>query len=164
VYDWSRPSWPNPDDHRADGFKITVLASSTNTAFHNNAIQQPISGFIGYTGNSCAGISMRDNTYYSAEADPPTIWSKGWFEISGSVSWSTWMSQTGETGATRQQVAYPDPNRTIDTYMASLGLSGGYDAFMSRARQQSKDNWDPRFTAAAVNNYVRAGFGIRVRY
>jgi hypothetical protein len=60
----------------------------------------------------------------------------------------------------KQKILYLDPNRTIDTYMASLGLSGGYDAFMARADQQSKDNWDPRFTAAAVNNYIRAGFGM----
>jgi hypothetical protein len=26
------------------------------------------------------------------------------------------------------------------------------------ARAQSKDNWDNRLMAAAVNNYIRAGF------
>jgi hypothetical protein len=54
----------------------------------------------------------------------------------------------------------PYPSRTIETYDSDvLGGPGTLDHFMSLARAQSKDNWNPSLTANAVNNYVRAGFG-----
>jgi hypothetical protein len=31
-------------------------------------------------------------------------------------------------------------------------------AFIAAARNQSKSNWDPRYTADAVNSYIEAGF------
>ncbi|MHB8660883.1 MAG: peptidoglycan-binding protein [Minisyncoccota bacterium] len=165
VYDWTNPAWPSLTDHRADGFSIAIATSSTGTSFYNNIVQQPVSGFLGWTSNcnsNATGISLRSNTYWSAEIDPPTVWSKGWFETScgNAVSWDTWMVQTGETGAIKQLVTFPDPNRTIETYMTSLGMTPTYDAFIQRALAQTIDNWDSRFTAATVNNYIRAGFGI----
>jgi hypothetical protein len=56
---------------------------------------------------------------------------------------------------------YPDPNRTVGTYNASLGGSPTLLGFLAEARKQSKDNWRPQYTAEAVNIYIRAGFGIR---
>jgi len=53
----------------------------------------------------------------------------------------------------------PDPNRTIETYDKSLGGPGTLAHFLTLARAQSKDNWNPALTAAAVNAYIRAGFG-----
>src|SRR5262249_34544607 len=32
--------------------------------------------------------------------------------------------------------------------------------FIAAARGQSKDNWNPQLMAAAVNDYIRAGFGV----
>lgn len=58
------------------------------------------------------------------------------------------------------QKPYKDPNRSISTYMSSLGMTATYEAFIQKADMQSKDNWDPRFTANAVNNYIRDGFEI----
>ena len=57
---------------------------------------------------------------------------------------------------------FPDPNRTVGTYYDSLVGSSGHTSFdfIAAARRQSKDNWDPRLMAAAVNDYIRAGFGI----
>ena len=46
------------------------------------------------------------------------------------------------------------------TYWAHLGNSGGFNAFMQRAREQSRATWDPRITAAAMNDYIREGFGL----
>jgi len=56
-------------------------------------------------------------------------------------------------------MSYPDPNRTIGTYNASLGGPATLEAFMAQARLQSKDNWRSQYTANAVNDYVRVGFG-----
>ena len=51
-----------------------------------------------------------------------------------------------------------DPNRTISTYMASLGENTTYELFISKAVGQSKYNWSSSYTANAVNQYIRAGF------
>jgi hypothetical protein len=59
-----------------------------------------------------------------------------------------------------QRVTFPDPGRTVPSYMGTLSLPASTEAFMLEARQQSKDRWRAEFTAAAVNDYLRAGFGM----
>ena len=55
---------------------------------------------------------------------------------------------------------YLDPNRSVGSYMASLGGNATLDAFLAAARNQSKSNWNPQYTADAVNSYIQAGFNI----
>jgi hypothetical protein len=58
--------------------------------------------------------------------------------------------------------AYPDPTRTIERYDNEvLGgpMPGTLTHFLGLAAQQSKQNWDPRLTASAINTWIRAGFG-----
>ena len=57
---------------------------------------------------------------------------------------------------------FPNPGRTVGTYYDSIVGSSGHKSFdfIAAARGQSKDNWNPALTAAAVNDYIRAGFGI----
>lgn len=55
---------------------------------------------------------------------------------------------------------YTDPNRSVATYMVSLGLGTSLDDFAALAIAQSEGNWDSRFTALAVQNYVREGFDL----
>lgn len=167
IYDWSRPTWPTATDHRADGLYIKIATSTlpAEVSVYNNIIQQIYSGFIGLTSNidtASSSVLRQNNTYWSAEANSAVVWSKGWFEFFGehAVTWDMWMTRTGETGAVNQLVGFTDPNRSIETYMTSLGVTPTYEAFMVKARQQSKDNWDPRFTASVVNNYIRAGFDL----
>jgi hypothetical protein len=35
-----------------------------------------------------------------------------------------------------------------------------FEAFLAAAREQSRSNWRPELTAAAVNDYIREGFGV----
>jgi hypothetical protein len=44
--------------------------------------------------------------------------------------------------------------------MRALGRSGSVAEFMQEARQQSRNNWRPEFTAVVVNDWVRQGFGV----
>ena len=74
---------------------------------------------------------------------------------------SDWLTATGETNALVQQVPFVDPNRTIATYMASLGQQASYQAFIDQALMQSKYDWDEAYTARAVNAYIRAGFQVQ---
>lgn len=61
-----------------------------------------------------------------------------------------------ETGAT---VSYPDPDRDLADYQASLGESASFAAFIVEARRQRRGYWRRAYTAIAVGDYVRAGFG-----
>lgn len=53
---------------------------------------------------------------------------------------------------------YADPTRTVGSYYASIGGTNDPVAFATAIRVQCKDNWNPTFTADAVNDYIRAGF------
>jgi len=53
---------------------------------------------------------------------------------------------------------FSDPTRSVDTYHAELGRSASLEAFLDEARRQSRDAWNPAYTADAVNSYIRAGF------
>lgn len=71
---------------------------------------------------------------------------------------SQWMAASGETGVVNATVSFVDPNRTAGTYNASMGGTATLDGFLAQARLQSSRNWRPAYTAAALNDYIRAGF------
>ncbi len=50
-----------------------------------------------------------------------------------------------------------DPNRTLDTYAASIG-KGNAASFISAEMLLSDQNWQNQLTAAAADSYVDAGF------
>lgn len=161
FYNWTRPDWSSSTDHRAYGFSLSANETSTNSYFRNNIVQQPDSGFVGSSGNSAAGLNLTGNRYYSVEPDPPPIWSQGWFDIGGAVNTTYWISQTNETNVSLEQVNFVDPSRNIESYMASLGETATYDAFIEKALNQSRFNWNPNYTAYVVNDYIRDGFTIQ---
>lgn len=158
VYDWAKPVWPDPMDQRSFGFRINCAAGTTGVEIFDNILQQPGGGFLMGSSNDAAGAVLHDNIYYSAAPDPPDVWSRGWFSLGSSVSMTDWLAATGETAATAEQVVFGDPDRTIQTYAASLGLEATYEAFITEALLQSKYNWRPELTAAAVNAYIQTGF------
>jgi hypothetical protein len=54
---------------------------------------------------------------------------------------------------------YPDPGRTVADYNASLGGEASFEAFINTVRNRGLQEWDERYTADAVNDYIREGFG-----
>lgn len=54
---------------------------------------------------------------------------------------------------------YPDPTRTLGSYNQTLGGDKSFDAFMNVVLNRPLGTWDKRYTADAINNYIRAGFG-----
>ncbi len=103
-----------------------------------------------------AGFVLRGNTYFSSRP------AGEWFSVDGDAcDLNAWVQKTGEKDAVNRRIAYPDPDRTTETYMASLGKPGTFAAFLVAVRDQRKGHWDPALTAAAVNDYVRAGFGMK---
>lgn len=68
--------------------------------------------------------------------------------------------QVGNNDVELSASSYLEPNRSIETYMASLGQPATFDAFLAQAKLQSKTNWRPVYTAGIINDYFREGFEI----
>ncbi|MDB5171467.1 MAG: hypothetical protein JWN51_240 [Phycisphaerales bacterium] len=73
------------------------------------------------------------------------------------VSFKQWTGADSKGGFSAQ-AAYVDPARTIESYDAAVGGPALAADFLAHARTQSKQNWQPSYTAASVIGYVRAGF------
>ena len=89
--------------------------------------------------------------------------SSGWMLDDSDLSLSAFSTAVGDTTSTFEQHSFPDPTRSIETYMAILGETATIDAFIVKARAQDRYNWDTRFTAETTNAWIRAGFGMGQR-
>jgi hypothetical protein len=81
-----------------------------------------------------------------------------WFNPGGTLA--AWKALVRDTTSVAFQPNFPDPNRDIASYHASIGGAASLASFMTEARKQSKQNWRVEYTAKAVHNYIRAGFGL----
>ncbi|MFO0831781.1 MAG: hypothetical protein U0637_08035 [Phycisphaerales bacterium] len=149
VYDWKGANGT------AVAFRVQA-GQPTNATHRDNVFVQPRGGRCVQAGVATPGGQWSDNAYYST--DPSN---SGWFRFQTSpLTPAEWATRTGDTTAQMSQVSFPDPERTVGTYMASLGMEPTLDAFLREARKQSRTNWRPEFTAQAVNQYIREGFGM----
>jgi hypothetical protein len=55
--------------------------------------------------------------------------------------------------------AYGSPTMTEATAKLAARRYHAFITFIQRAKQNRKGAWDSRWTAEAVNNYIREGFG-----
>lgn len=55
---------------------------------------------------------------------------------------------------------FDHPERTVASYNKTVGGAEANWQFVERARGQSRQDWDKRFTARAAVNYIRDGFGM----
>jgi len=101
------------------------------------------------------GINFNGNTYYSSL--PEHQWFRHEFSL---IGFNQWLALSQESGASNTQIQYLDPDRNISSYHASIGGEASLEAFLSEAKKQSRFNWRSEYAAPAVNNYIRAGFGI----
>jgi hypothetical protein len=83
-----------------------------------------------------------------------------WMRAGSNLSLGQWKTIVHDLSSVGQQFNFPDPTRTIASYHASIGGFPALENFMIQARQQSRSYWRPQYTAAAVNDYIRAGFGL----
>jgi hypothetical protein len=135
------------------------LAQTVNVQLHNNKIQNWADAYplvSHYDGTSTSGVISADNQFYSSGL-PESVWMR---ENGANESLTTWKAHVGDTTSSGTQDTFPNPNRTIATYHASIGGAPTLEAFLAEARMQSKANWRSQYTAAAVRNYIRAGFGL----
>jgi hypothetical protein len=161
VYDWVTSDTTSPNDRRSCALYMNVVSTSVNVDIHDNSFQQPNKGFAACAEISPLGVTFNSNSFFSTSPDSAATWNNGWFQILGNAAASaTWFTQFADSGASLSAVSYPDPDRSVETYMDSIGETPTYDAFISEAMQQSRTNWRTEFTADTVNDYIRAGFNM----
>jgi len=130
---------------------------SQNIVFKDNLIQLPgitITSGVAYAGWDCRSeYSFSGNKYYAGN---------DLFYTNGvSTDYAGWVSWIGETGSSWAQQTFTDPTRDIDTYMTYIGETPAtIDGFIAKCREQDRFSWDSRFTAAVVNDWIRAGFDL----
>ena len=138
-------------------FILSQVSRLRNITIASNQLQFPglQTRLIRADAASPAECTFKDNVYFTGR-DPSQ-----WFSIGRQErSFDAWTAEMGETGAARGEIPFPDPSRTVETYNASLGGEATFEAFLTEVKKQSKTNWRPQYTASAVNDYVRAGFGL----
>ena len=146
VYDWGGPArfaGPSPG-------KFDVLLEKNR--FQNEVTKDPLVQHEPAVG--AAGVRSVQNSFHSI-ADP-----KAWMQIGGTMSFTDWRQRVQDTTSSAERASFPDSSRTIASYHASIGGEASLGAFMVEARKQSKANWRPQYTARAVGDYIRAGFGL----
>jgi hypothetical protein len=153
VYDWTLPDGTTYEG--SIGLMIGPAAGSNNITVRNNDFQGPRGGFLvalsGITASVFGPVTFTGNRYYTTNLAPHQIYY--------TTTYPQWEGDSGETGASYGALSYPDPERCVGTYMAAMGAPATLGTFAALARRQSRTNWSDRFTAAAVNDYIRAGFG-----
>lgn len=150
----------NTHDNIVFNWSGTVQFAGSNLAnltFNGNDVQVPNTNWVVEHQNSgtTGAVTAGDNRYHTGAADHQWVLIQGGFQ-----SLANWLSMIGDNTSTASQVSYPDPNRNLGTYNASLGGSNSHQAFMAEARNQSRSNWREEYTAEAVIAYIRAGFGL----
>jgi hypothetical protein len=152
IYNWMSG---NPSGQKSAAMRVGHRTEPLDRSFvlRNNVLVQPNGGPLVHSTASRPGGTWSGNTYYSASPNDHAL------VVENFVNKQTWIGATQDATARTQAPNFPDASRSIETYMQSLGLSGGLNEFMMEARKQTHSNWRPEFTAQAVNAYMREGFG-----
>ncbi len=77
------------------------------------------------------------------------------------LNWEEWDLKSPEMGALWAKPGvqeWKDPGRSLGSYHKSIGGAGSSEAFVKAIRQISFLDWDERYLASAINEYIRAGF------
>lgn len=56
--------------------------------------------------------------------------------------------------------AWTDPDRSVATYMSAVGGTRSLTDFLNKARSRNLNDWDSRYSALPVINYIRDGFNL----
>jgi hypothetical protein len=162
--------WPHDNTIRNNIFYRTsgIVVGGTNTGwenagsnvFENNAwLGRASSNAVSGRGVSdvSGGLVLRGNTFYT---DRPDVFAGG--SIDASILNATVQNNTVLPTAAATWMA---PQRTLKTYTADVlalqvSSTDGMPEFFQRATQMRKGKWYEEYTARAVVNYIREGFGV----
>lgn len=154
VYDWRGPvHW------------MPFTTRMTGVVLRNNDFQYPTRGegagrvaIMAMSTSHVENLTSANNRFFSAEP------ASRWFSVDGrAADLKRWRQAVGDNSSTAVEVIYPDPDRTVTSYLDELEKrrrgTSTYEQFVGRLLRQGRHNWNPRLTAAAINDYLREGFG-----
>ena len=134
-------------------FLINSSAILNALEVKNNYFErQGSTNFMVCSASALSGISFSKNYYYSSS--PST------FNVNSVTCNPSQWALAFESDAQFTKKTLPDETRTVETYMTSIGETATLDAFYAKCRLQDRYNWDAKYTADAVNKWIRAGFCI----
>jgi len=143
-------------DGKGHGFFVSnEFQEVENVKIHDNDFQMVYGSYEivrHRTSTGFDGFTYADNRYYSTRSEDE------WF-FQGNLS--DWVETSGEIGAQAVEIEYPDPDRNLKTYNQMLGGASSTDDFMLEALNQKRGYWREEYTADAVNDYIREGFGVQ---
>jgi hypothetical protein len=141
-------------------FLVAPRVSWSGNHVTNNTIQDSNLGaaMVSHQGSFTA-VSYSGNTYSPSNANNFALIASAPGTSSTQVTYQQWVSQSGETGSKVASPGFPHPEFNLDTYVAKLNPSWTVSNFYTAIRTQSKLNWHSEYMSAAINNYIRAGFG-----
>ncbi len=135
--------------------QVSAVAGHQGMVVSGNTFADPDQGscLVDHSG-PFTGYTYQGNRYFSSAAP------SSWFCRSGAGSLAAWKTESGEGDASAlSELAFPAPDRTVETYAATLGLGSTLQGFLDAALAQTRLNYDARLGAPAINDYIRAGFG-----
>ena len=144
------------------GLIVAPRAGWSNIKVTNNTIQDPDLGaaMVSQKG-PFTSVSYSGNTYSASNPSNFALIAPTIGGTSVPVTYDQWVSQSGETGSQVETITYPDPGRNLDTYVTTMINSAWtLSDFYVAIRAQSRLNWHPEYMAAAINDYIRGGFGL----
>jgi hypothetical protein len=141
------------------GFIWIAGANYQNVSITGNIIQDSAYGTQGIVTIAAPDpqVVFSNNTYYTTA---PT---NKWFTSDGGTTFETlaqWAAATGETGATAGPAQFVNPNATVGSYAASIGVGTTMEDFLRATLAQSKTNWQTQLTAQSILSYLKAGFSL----
>lgn len=97
--------------------------------------------------------SPANNTFYGTRT------TSEWFRLDGSnYDTNGYKSLVGDATSSEGEVT-PSGGYGITEYLSSVGETGTLDSFYTHLRAQRKGNWDTKYTAIPIINFVRIKFG-----
>ncbi len=140
------------------GIPLVLLGGGTNgivAHFADNVVQGDSSAALVRLDASRRYVFGGRNRYASAAGSPAFVVADVRTDLSG------WIDRAGDRLASADPPSFPDGARDIAGYMAFLGLGSTFEDFVASVRAQSRANWNPALAAGPLNNWLRAGFGLR---
>lgn len=123
-----------------------------NIQVENNLIQLKNSKLRPIRVNNLTEISFKNNAYFS-EAEL-----SDWFRVGPTnYNFSDWQLTSNEVGATDTAVEMITPERSIESYASSLGLT--FEQLRRNLLDQSKDLWQQEYTVESIDGYISDGYG-----
>lgn len=158
-HEWNlaHPNDPQRDDKWPWSLSNLQVLNNDFQQIHSYLVQHdaPIDRIVPVTPKP---IIFADNKYDGTGTVPFTTLKSLLSDVRVDLTRVDWERRVEKGSFT--QVGYPDPERSVGSYHASLGSAGTTEAFLAAARQQSRLKWRVTLTAAALRDYLFDGFGM----